>query len=123
MVRLIQPLTSAARTTSGNSQPIAIEDAKEFAVFLEVTAVSGTTPTLDVKLQVYDEINEQWHDLATLALGDAVGATPANFAQVTATGRQARYRDKPMGALLRVDYTIGGTSPSFTFSVSMVVKD
>jgi hypothetical protein len=43
-------LPSAARTSSGNSGAFNLYDHDELLVFLNVTSVSGSSPTLDVKV-------------------------------------------------------------------------
>lgn len=69
------------------------------------TAVTGTTPTLDIKIQESDD-NSTWRDFLA-------------FPQMTAAGVQyvtgksnARYR--------RVARTAGGTTPSFTGLIAVV---
>jgi hypothetical protein len=70
---------------------------------LNVTAASGTSPTLDVVVEdTLDGTN--WNTVGT-------------FAQRTAAGRQVIDITSPFSGRLRVRWTIGGTSPSFTFSV------
>lgn len=99
-----------ARTATGNAtavdtQPLLEAGAqKEMRAVLDVGTVTGTTPTLDVKLQESDTSGGTYTDIA--------GAT---FAQKTAAGNEvisfsARKR------WLRAVYTIGGTTPNFTFS-------
>lgn len=73
-------------------------------LLLEVTAVSGTDPTLDVVIETSPS-GSAW---------EQVGA----FAQETATGHQ-RLVVAGLERYIRVSWTIGGTdSPSFTFAVS-----
>lgn len=100
-------LPSAARTASGDSGEFNLYDMDEVLVFLDVTAVSGTDPTLDVKVQTKDP-NGKWYDLAS-------------FAQKTATGQEAK-AITVFGESLRISYTIGGTTPSFTFAVTAIAK-
>lgn len=100
-------LSSAARTTSGESGELNLSYGDEILVFLDVTAVSGTSPTLDVKVQTKGP-DGKWYDIAS-------------FAQKTGTGNEAKAITN-YGEILKVVYTIGGTTPSFTFSVTGVVK-
>lgn len=76
--------------------------------FMDVTAASGTTPTLDVDVvELLPEGRER-------VLG--------SFAQITVVGtRELAVTDVPFTASLRIDFTIGGTTPSFTFSVDAFV--
>jgi hypothetical protein len=64
---------SAARTTTANSNTINVPSGcKGMIATLNITAASGTTPTLDVKVQRFDSLSGQWVDL-----------TGAAFAQMT----------------------------------------
>lgn len=97
-------VSSAARTTNGDT---GISDGwglvKTLRLQLAVTAVSGTGPTLDVVIEdTLDGTN--WHQ---------VGA----FAQRTSTGAVALDITNPFTDRIRVRWTVGGTAPSFTFSV------
>lgn len=77
-------------------------DGRVMGYVLVATAVTGTGPTLDAKIQESDN-NSTWRDLCA-------------FKQVTAAGVErvsaqsnARYR--------RYYSTIAGTTPSFTYSI------
>lgn len=100
-------LPSAARTESGNSGEFNLYDHDEALVFLDVTAASGTDPTLDVKVQTKDP-NGKWYDLVS-------------FTQKTDVGQEAK-AVTVYGETLRIAYTIGGTEPSFTFAVTAIAK-
>lgn len=75
-------------------------------VTAHVSAVSGTSPTLNLKLQDSPD-NSTWSDV-----------TGATGAQLTAAGNQvfAGYSTKPY---VRVVATVGGTTPSFTAHVAV----
>lgn len=97
-------VASAARTSSGDSGAQADYGAAEtLRVQLDVTAASGTSPTLDVVIEdTLDGTN--WNVIGT-------------FAQKTAIGREVINITTPFADRIRVRWTIGGTTPSFTFSV------
>lgn len=76
-------------------------------LLLNVTAASGTSPTLDVKIQTRKDASDTFRDLAS---------SPA-FAQKTTTGTE-RKCFTGLDRQIRVVATIGGTTPSFTYSVS-----
>lgn len=103
-------LTSQARTVSGTSAEFTVGNYKEASFFLNVTAVSGTAPTLDVVIQTKDPVSGEWFDIVT-------------FTQATGVTKE-RKADKTIdiGSVIRASYTIGGTDPSFTFSLGAVVK-
>lgn len=100
-------VTSAARTTSGNNTGSTGWSAvSRIRAQLDVTAASGTTPTLDVVIEdTLDGTN--WNTIGT-------------FTQRTAAGRQVIDITTPFADQVRVRWTIGGTTPSFTFSVIAV---
>jgi hypothetical protein len=70
-----------------------------------VSAASGTTPTLDVTLE-------------TSIDGGATWDTVAAFAQKTAAGSDGHVFG-PLGDQCRWKWTIGGTTPSFTFAIAV----
>lgn len=106
----LQPVTliaSAARTTTGSGSAVTLDpllgDTRMRCV-LDVTAASGTTPTLNPTIR--STIN-------------GVQFVVGTFAQKTAVGQETILVEVP-GRSLDVAYTIGGTTPSFTFSVQCV---
>jgi hypothetical protein len=97
---------AAARAVSGVGTAVAGNGpASTMRVQLNVTAASGTTPTLDVVLE--DSVDGSNFNAIT-------GGT---FTQFTATGRQAIDITAPFTDNIRARWTVGGTTPSFTFSV------
>lgn len=115
---------SAARTASGVGNANTEGDfGTRGAIFqVDVTAASGTSPTLVVKVQyTIDGVN--WIDLDT---------TNAQTASLTSTGRvqlkvypglTAAANAASNNALPpthRLAWTIGGTTPSFTFATDVV---
>lgn len=71
---------------------------------LQVSAVSGTTPTLVAKIQ-HSSDGTTWVDLITFTSQNAV-----NGEYLTVSGTVNRY--------LRAQWTIGGTTPSFNFNLA-----
>ena len=113
MIAYTQQLFSGVVTTSSNSTatPIKTNHGKEAIIFLDITAVSGTNPTLDLTLKVYNSGAGKWHTFAT-------------FDQKTSTGTDVGYVDYAIGEEMAVFYTIGGTAtPTFTFSVNVGIKE
>ncbi len=100
---------SGARTVTGEGSVIDLEKTKELLVTLDVTAASGTTPVLDVKLQ-HSPDGSKWSDLSTV------------FAQKTTVSREVKVFTQ-FHRFIKVVYTIGGTSPSFTFSMEATTKE
>lgn len=101
---------SAARTATGQSAAVSVATATEGLAFFNVTAASGTTPTLDVKVQLSHD-GTTWHDEGTA------------FTQATAATTPAVKKLTNFGAYLRYVWTIAGTTPSFTFTIHTVLKN
>lgn len=99
-------VASAARTASGNSDPVKnYGGVGKLRCQLDVTAVAGTSPTLNVLVEdTVDGTNFY---------------TVGTFAQKIAAGREVVNVTTPFTDTLRVSWTLGGTAPSFTFSVSI----
>lgn len=95
---------SSARTASGTGGTIeGLTGINTLRVQLDVTAAAGTSPTLNVSLEdTVDGVN--W---------DTIGS----FAAKTATGREVINITTPFAGAVRARWTVGGTTPSFTFSV------
>ncbi len=100
---------SAAETATGQSAGVDLSTHREALAELNVTAVTGTSPTMTVSFQTSDD-NADWYNL-----GDA-------FAGVTAVAKQNALRLTNVGRYLRAVWTIGGTTPSFTFTLKLVAK-
>lgn len=113
-------ISSAARTANGDSGPQENSWARGARFTLDISAASGTTPTLDLKIQYFDETSSQWLDL-----------NGASFVQKSATGTDdllvypgiAETANRAVSTVLpgqwRVAWTVGGTGPSFTFSLGV----
>lgn len=98
---------SAARTVSGdNGGSTGWGPASRIRAQLNVTAASGTTPTLDVVIEDTLDGGANWNTIGT-------------FTQRTAAGRQVVDITTPFSEQVRVRWTIGGTTPSFTFAVAI----
>lgn len=131
-----EPLTKAlvasgTRTVTSNSGTLTVELCDSYEFIVQATLNSGTTPTMDVAIQITPDDGTTWF-------------TAFRFAQITATSSR-RLRIQPMqgrgeagtegaiadtgGALnangivtrkIRVLFTTGGTNPNFTVAVWML---
>jgi hypothetical protein len=121
-------LPSAAQTASAAGGSMSISTHNMAMVTVEVTAKSGTTPTLKVWLQASDDSGESWYDypydqaMLTSSSGTDVTASTnkRNICEsADALGQWAAvYKHLPPGNV-RARWDIGGTTPSFTFSVKL----
>lgn len=100
-------VTSAARTATGNSGAlVGYAGADTLRAQLNVTAVSGTTPSMTVLVEDSVDAGTTWN-------------TIGSFAAKTATGREVINVTSPFTDMIRVSWTITGTTPSFTFAVDI----
>lgn len=115
MSRIVQQRTtnvvsaSSANTTTGQSTKQDIGTDDEISILLDVTAVSGTSPSMTVSV-------EWTHDGSTWFAAD----TADTFTAITAAKKTVKnFTVKGLG--FRLVWTITGTTPSFTFSAHSVV--
>lgn len=96
---------SSAKTTTGNGTAVLLGERRGLSVLLDVTAVSGTTPSATVLVETSNDATT-WRTIATFT--SATGVT----AQRLGVGGADRY--------VRASWTVAGTTPSLTFSVAGV---
>lgn len=99
---------SGSKTATGNSGAFNAPKGLYLNLLLEVTAQSGTTPTLDVTVE--------WSmDGTNFGQGQPSDA----FTQVTTTVPTRVVKQfNTKAPYFRVVYTIGGTTPNYTFQVT-----
>jgi|SRR5262245_22636127 len=97
-----------ALTTTTNGAAVDLVDGGPSPCFatLHVGAVTGTTPTLDVKIQESDTSGGTYTDI-----------TGATFAQQTASNKWLAINFNRTKRFCRAVATIAGTTPSFTLAV------
>lgn len=103
---------TAARTATGSGTGIDMQARDgDLYLVLDSAAGTGTTPTLAVTVESSDTLG-----------GAYTAISGAAFTTVTTTASQQSLvisKDEAR-RFVRVTYTIGGTTPSFTFSVNAV---
>ena len=105
---LVNDVASAALTATTTTvaiTPTPVGGAAEFNVI--VSAVSGTTPTLDLGIEESDDSGTNWYRIY-------------DFPRITAAGAYRTPVLSLSGNRLRYVQTVGGTSPSFTRSVNRI---
>lgn len=98
---------SAAQTADGQGEPIDTSEYLEAHVLLDVTAVSGVLPMLDLVIETSPD-KTNWFPHTT-------------FTQKTDVGKELKTLSN-LGRFMRARWTISGTDPSFTFSLGLVGK-
>ena len=99
---------SGAVTVTGNTaSPAIVADYNEGLLLINISACAGTSPTCDFKLQTTD--GDNWFD------------HPVSIAQQVSTGSVLASITN-FGEKTRLKWTLGGTTPSFTFTSKFVAK-
>jgi len=110
---------SAVLGASGAGSTFANADCKGIAIIVKVTAKSGTSPTLAVKLQAYDIASGDWVDVlgaSTITFSDVGTTCLVVYPGIAVTANLAVSAICPK--TWRLYYTIGGSAtPTMTFSV------
>lgn len=121
---LLNLIASAARTANGNTGALTNRTHSTVLILLDVTAVSGTSPTLDPRYIVYlDSTNASTTGIAwrqITAAGDYLMALGSGASGVFGSATLFGNVDGagiPLARIYHIEWAIGGTSPSFTFSV------
>jgi len=104
----VEILNNDVITSNGSSEPINVADYSEARLFVIISSVSGVTPSLNVKIQSQEPVSLTWVDIA-------------NMSPITTTGAYTIPLSN-MGLVIRIAWTVGGTSPSFTATMSLVRK-
>lgn len=99
---------SGVQTVSVNSTALNTGGYNGFVAFLNVTAHSGTTPTLDIKFQDSADGGTTWFDIASGA-----------FTQVTTTDGKQRLVVSNVGPKVRAVAVLAGTTPSYTLTLDV----
>lgn len=96
---------SGAETTTGQGTAVDIGALRRAArLVLDVTAVSGTSPSLEVQLQTSEKGTGGWTLVDTIS-------------SIAAEGRR-EWHVARLAQFVRVVWVITGTTPSFTFTLS-----
>ncbi len=105
-------LASQAYTASGNTAPQQTGPLYTLAVDVDVTAASGTSPTLALFVD-REGADGVWYPIWSPTALTAAGQLS------TSIGPGCAVAEVPTNNI-RLRWVIGGTSPSFTFSASII---
>ncbi len=108
---------SSAETASTTGAGVEAGEGANANVTVDVTAVSGTTPTMTVVVEGSND-GATWYELGTIGANGAkvgqIGTAPSNLT-TTVTVRASL----PGARHLRSRSVIAGATPSFTYSVTV----
>ena len=102
---IIADVASAALTTTTTTAAFTPTFGTAYSVNIPVTAVSGTTPTLDVSIEESDDSGTNWFKVY-------------DFPRITANGMYRSPLIRMVGNRVRYVQTVGGTTPSFTRAIN-----
>lgn len=102
----------AAVTATANGTAVNTAGFNSAVLALEVGAVTGTAPTLDVKVQESVDGSTGWVDVTGATLTQVVASNNSQVLRVEGLGTSRKQ-------YLRAVATIAGTTPSFTFGASI----
>lgn len=102
---IIADVASAALTTTTTTAAFTPTFGTAYSVSIPVTAVTGTSPTLDVSIEESDDSGTNWFKVY-------------DFPRITAAGVYRSPLIRMVGNRIRYVQTVGGTTPSFTRAVN-----
>jgi hypothetical protein len=102
---IVADVASAALTTTTTTAAFTPTFGTSYSVSIPVTAVSGTTPTLDVAIEESDDSGTNWFKVY-------------DFPRITGTGIYRSPLIRIVGNRVRYVQTVGGGSPSFTRAIN-----
>jgi hypothetical protein len=104
--------SGTALTSAGNSATFDVSRFTEGLILINVSAVSGTSPSLQFYVETYDPVNNLWFQLpGTMGQPAAITSAGSTVIQLNNFGRTVRLR-----------WTVSGTGASFTLSAVFVSK-
>ena len=101
---------SGTVTETGNSGEFNVKGASEIVLFLNVTEVSGTSPTMVVKFLTKDVIEDKWYLIEDF---DLISSPTSKIKRIIGG----------LGSCIACRWIIGGENPSFTFTLNASIKD
>lgn len=109
---------SAVNTATVNSADQQNSENRGVRLFLNISAASGTSPTLEVKLQMKDNLSGTYIDLPGSAFAQKITTGASSLTIYPGIAETANETVSDIFTRTwRVVATIGGTTPSFTFSL------
>jgi hypothetical protein len=111
--------SAVVATASGSGQTWTNDGATGVIAWVNVTAVSGTTPSATFRLQWSPDLGTTWVDWDTTNLQSTAVTTATTVTLKAGPGLPVTANTSKNDVVprrLRVAYTITGTTPSFTFS-------
>lgn len=116
----IAALTLAAAAASGQSSNFSSNAGQGASVVIDITAITGTSPTLTVIVEGCDPHSGKYYTILQSAALAAVGTTVLRIGRGLTAAANLVANDQ-MPQQWRVSYTIGGTTPAVTAKVGVLL--
>lgn len=113
-------VTLAAASAGGNSADQTNLVGRGVKLAIDITAITGTGPTLTVKIQGKDAASGKYYDILSSAALSAAGTTVLEVYPGIANAANAA-QGVTLPKTWRVSYAIGGTTPAVTATVGASV--
>jgi hypothetical protein len=111
-------ITHTAASTGVTGTVLDTHQCKGALVFINVTAITGTSPTLTVTLKGLDKTSNAAYTILASAAINATGLTVLRVYPGLTAAANAVANDV-MANMARIDTAIGGTTPAVTATISM----
>ena len=92
-------------TVNGNTGSLNVEGWASLAVIVNITAITGASPTITFSIDEFDPTSNTYTSLAATSALAATGTTRFTVTQL-------------ISQFIRLSWTVSGTSPSVTCTVS-----
>lgn len=115
-------LASAARTATTATSDQLDPHAEGVHVIINVTAVSGTTPTLTPTIEGKDPVSGNYYTVLAGAAISTVSTVVLRVGPGITVAANLSAADY-LPDTWRVNCVVGGTTPSFTFSIGAVLAE
>lgn len=106
--------SAITETANGNTTNLSVGSLSELALDFNISAASGTSPTLNLYMDRLGT-DGNWYTIWSSAQVTAVSTVSTSLGAGTTT-------NVSFSSTVRVRWAIGGTTPSFTFTISLIGK-
>ncbi|MDE2105057.1 MAG: hypothetical protein KGL39_47905 [Patescibacteria group bacterium] len=111
-------VTLSAATANGNSALQTNGTARGAKIVIDITAMTGTSPTLTVTVEGYDSASQKYYTILASAALTTTGTTELSvYPGGPVTSNVAANSSLPLN--WRVAYALGGTTPAVTATIGV----
>ncbi|TSA40268.1 hypothetical protein D4Q85_00080 [bacterium] len=124
-IEQLKTLFSGTVTADESETAVAVYRSQHAAILVNVTAKSGTTPTLVPTIEISDDFVIFYHR-GTVVDHETQGVltrttAPTVEGKIQTTGQYELMLDGNIGKFMRVSFVLSGTDPSFTLTVKAIL--